>query len=368
MQPPASNSATPPAPPARGLARAWSWRRLRTLLIGALLISLLLLGPWTGSYLLLLARLLIAGLLLLLVFAVLERHPSTLPVWLERWLLQVVGVAVAVPFAVIVAYLCTSFGYQTAFWHDSGRQAGFGMILASVLFAAPWVAFGSLLRQVTGEARNRELAFALERSQLESQALGARLGVLQRQIEPHFLFNTLANVRELVDSGSPQASAVLASLIAYLRAAVPRLDAGAASTLGQELQLVRAYLEIMQMRIPDRLSFVVHADPALDALPFPAMALLTLVENAVRHGIDPAEDGGRIEVRVARNGDLLRLQVLDTGVGLRPGHESGNGTGLANLRERLGLLYAGKASLQLAAVSPRGASSEMTIPVPPSLP
>ena len=359
-----SAQASPPPLPARGFARAWGWRRLRTLVIGALLLSLPMLGAWTGSYLLLLARLLIAGLVLLIVFAVLERHPARLPPWLERWLLQVVGVALAVPFAVILAYLLTSFGYSTSFWHDSGRQAGFAMVFFAVLLAAPWIALASLFRQVSGEARNRELAFALERSQLEGQALDARLRVLQGQVEPHFLFNTLANVRELVESGSPQASAVLASLIAYLRAAVPRLGAGGESTLGQELQLVRAYLDVMQMRIPDRLSFLVYADPELEALPFPTMALLTLVENAVRHGIDPGEEGGRIEVRATRAGGELRLQVLDTGVGLRPSHEAGTGTGLANLRERLRLLYAGNARLGLAPVSPHGTSAELAIPLP----
>jgi hypothetical protein len=364
MATPADIPPSPPPLPRRGLARAWSWRRLQTLFVAAALISLPMLGGWTGSYPLLLLRLLLAGLILLLVFAVLERHPAGLPSWLERWVLQVAGVALAVPFAVIVAYLFTSFGYSTSFWHDSGRQGGFAMILFATLLTSPWIALAALFRQVSGEARNRELAFALERSQLESQALQARVRVLQGQVEPHFLFNTLANVRELVDSGSPQASAVLASLIAYLRAAVPRLGAGAESTLGQELELVRAYLEVMQMRIPDRLSFVVHADAALDPLPFPAMALLTLVENAVRHGIDPAEDGGRIEVRASRSGEVLRVQVLDTGVGLRANAEGGGGTGLANLRERLRLLYAGRATLSLAPVSPHGTSAELMIVSP----
>jgi LytS/YehU family sensor histidine kinase len=119
----------------------------------------------------------------------------------------------------------------------------------------------------------------------------------------------------------------------------------------------------MQMRIPDRLSFLVNADPSLEPLPFPAMALLTLVENAVRHGIDPAEEGGRIEVRVSREGERLRAQVLDTGVGLGRGQNPGGGTGLANLRERLALLYGDAATVVLSPVSPRGASAELVVPV-----
>ena len=344
------------APPMLG------WRRLGFALLFAFLLSLPLSFPWTGSYVLLLARLLLAGVALLLVFGVLERWPSQLPRWLERWALQVLGVALAVPIAVIIAYLLTSAGYQTSFWHDKQRMGGFGMILGAMFLFAPWAAMLALLRQVTGQARHRALAFELERSELERQALDARMRVLQAQIEPHFLFNTLANVRELVDSGSPQASAVLGHLIAYLRAAVPRLQ-GSAATLGDEVGLVRAYLELMQMRMPDRLQFVLHADEQALPLCFPAMALLTLVENAVRHGIDPSEEGGRIEVRVDVYGGSCRAQVIDTGVGLRPTGESGAGTGLANLRERMRLIYGDQTSVRLSPLSPHGTSAELEFPL-----
>ena len=171
------------------------------------------------------------------------------------------------------------------------------------------------MRQKEALAREQALAFDLERSELERQALDARLHLLQAQVAPHFLFNTLANVQALVDAGSPQASAVLRSLVAYLRAAVPRLNEPA-TTLGQELQLVQAYLELMHMRMPDRLRFALHADVAL-ALRCPPMTLLTLVENAVRHGIDPSEEGGRIEIACERRGDRCLIRVSDTGVGLR---------------------------------------------------
>jgi hypothetical protein len=337
---------------------------VRTIFLLALFTSLPLCIGWGGSYRALLARLLISGLLLLLVFSVFERHPAKLPEWLERWVLQVVAVAFAVPFVVGIAYMFTSWGYTTSFGADTKRQMGFAMIVGACLLVAPWAALAALFRQVSGQARNRELAFALERSQLERQALDARVRLLQGQVEPHFLFNTLANVRELVDSGSPQASAVLANLIAYLRAAVPRLDAETA-TLGQELELVRAYLEVMQMRIPDRLQFLVQAEPSLHELRFPAMALLTLVENAVRHGIDPAEEGGRIEVRVRRDSTQLHVQVLDTGVGLGGNADAGGGTGLANLRERLLLLYRGRATLVLLPLSPHGTSAEIVSPLEP---
>src|SRR5262249_15586582 len=151
------------------------------------------------------------------------------------------------------------------------------------------------------------------------------------------------NVQALVDAGSPQASSVLRSLVAYLRAAVPRMNEPA-TTLGQELELVQAYLELMHMRMPDRLTFTLDADADVRMLRCPPMTLLTLVENAVRHGIDPSEEGGAITIEVRREGDRCRVRVTDTGAGLR-GSGSGLGTGLATLRERLALAFGGDASL-----------------------
>ena len=184
---------------------------------------------------------------------------------------------------------------------------------------------------------------------------------MQAQVEPHFLFNTLANVQALVDAGSPQASAVLRSLVAYLRAAVPRLNEPA-TTLGQELDLVRAYLELMHMRIPDRLQFALHADEGVQMLRCPPMTLLTLVENAVRHGIDPSEEGGRIDVDVRRRGDRCLVRVSDTGVGLRASGSGGLGTGLSALRERLQLAFGGAAQLSITEQPPHGVSVVLDLP------
>jgi len=228
------------------------------------------------------------------------------------------------------------------------------------MFVAPWVALGALVRQKEALARHQALAFDLERSELARQALDARLSLLQAQVAPHFLFNTLANVQALVDTGSPQAPAVLRSLIAYLRAAVPRLNESA-STLGQELDLVRAYLELMHMRIPDRLQFALHVDESALGLRCPPMMLLTLVENAVRHGIDPSEQGGRIDIDVHHHGERCLVRVSDTGAGLRPTGE-GLGTGLASLSERLRLTFGGDAHLRLAAQHPRGVCVEVDFP------
>ena len=179
-------------------------------------------------------------------------------------------------------------------------------------------------------------------------------------MQPHFLFNTLANVRSLVRSGSARAGPVLDSLIDYLRAAVPRLDEPA-STLGQELQLVRAYLDLMHMRMPDRLQFDLQIDPGALGLLCPPLTLLTLVENAVRHGIDPAEEGGRVDIVVRLDGPRCRVRVADSGVGL-PATGQGQGTGLATLRERLDLSFGGDVHLQLSALQPHGLCVDLDFP------
>jgi len=152
---------------------------------------------------------------------------------------------------------------------------------------------------------------------------------------------------------------VFRSLIAYLRAAMPQLHQQTA-TLGDEERLVRAYLELMLMRMPDRLTFAVELEPVLRALPFPPMALLTLVENAIRHGIDPGCDGGHIEVGARReSGGHVRLWVADTGVGLTEG--TGTGTGLRNLRERLQVFFGPSASVTLLEQAPHGVRAEIHV-------
>ena len=234
------------------------------------------------------------------------------------------------------------------------------MLTGLGLLLAPWVALGALVRQKEALARHQTLAFDLERSELARQALDARLGLLQAQVAPHFLFNTLANVQALVDAGSPQAPAVLKCLIAYLRAAVPRLHEPA-TTLGRELQHVQAYLELMHMRMPDRLQFALHVDQSALTLRCPPMTLLTLVENAVRHGIDPSEEGGRIEIHVQRRDDRCVVRVSNTGTSLRQSGD-GLGTGLSTLRERLQLAFGGDAHLRVSAQQPQGVCAELDLP------
>ena len=336
------------------------------MLVACFVLHLLILVTWQGSYAILVGRVLFIGFFVLLAFGLFEHWPARLPPWLARWALQVVAVAVAVPIGAALVYAITTMGNPSHWWQNNNRMFGFGLMTALGLLVSPWIAVAALLRQIKDEARKLALTFELERSEYERNALDARLRLLQAQVAPHFLFNTLANVRELVNTGSPRAAPVLESLIAYLRAAVPRLNQPA-STLGQELELVRAYLDVMHMRMPDRLQFTVEADDEARALACPPMTLLTLVENAMHHGIDPSEEGGRIDVRVTVVDGRGRAEVTDTGMGLARGSEgldglAGLGTGLVNLRERLQLAFDGDAYVRLSEIQPHGVRAEIDFP------
>jgi LytS/YehU family sensor histidine kinase len=273
--------------------------------------------------------------------------------------MQLLAVFIAVPVGVLLAH-SISMAIDIHASHQRPQMTALVVLMGEGLLFGPWIALVAMLRQRDIFARNQALAFQLERSELEREASDARLHLLQAQVKPHFLFNTLANVQALVDSGSPRASGVLRSLIAYLRAAVPRLQ-DSTTTIQQELELAQAYLEVMHMRMPDRLSYSFRVDDAAAGLTCPRMTLLTLVENAVRHGIDPAEEGGRIDVDVSIRAGRCTVRVTDTGVGLRAGAH-GLGSGLASLRERLRLAFGGDADLRLEAVAPRGVLACLEFP------
>jgi signal transduction histidine kinase len=190
-----------------------------------------------------------------------------------------------------------------------------------------------------------------ERAQLEKNVLQAQLAVMRAQVEPHFLFNTLANVQHLVETDPASASRMLESLIQYLRAALPRMREEA-TTIGREVDMAKAYLEIHRMRMGSRLAFAFDVPEALRTREFPPMMLITLVENAVIHGVDPCCEEGTITVRAAEEGGRLRVSVADTGEGIST--KKGTGVGLTNIRERLKALYGSGARLVMEENVPRG--------------
>lgn len=305
------------------------------------------------------ARNLTVAMFAMIAYGTFERWPEHLPAWLERWCLQVAGVAVAGSLGAAFVYALPAAGDLHSVLKDEGHRYGMYSLIFTCVVVGPPLAFATIMRQRERQARERAMRYEVERAELQRQAADTRLRLLQAQVQPHFLFNTLANIRALVNAGSPRAVEVMDSLIAYLRASVPRLQE-VDGTIGQELDLVRAYLELMHMRMPDRLRYSVECDAAALGVRCPPMVLLTLVENAVRHGIDPGEDGGRIDVSVNLDQGRCVARVVDTGVGLRDGGKSGGG-GLDTLRERMKLAF-GDAHLRVTGVAPHGVCAELEFP------
>jgi signal transduction histidine kinase len=357
--PPPPPTSTVDSPPPRGTLHAFlvalSLRRVGLTLLLAVIAALMISPIFVTPTLIVVGRfMVIAAVLLVLFTAAGVWRQSVLP----AWLLQVIVVMAAAPLMTFIVYLPAVGGDIAAVFKNEGRLQGFVSITATTMIWGALLALGALYRERDAQARCQQLEFELERSALEKQAVDARLKLLHAQIEPHFLFNTLANVQTLVESGSPRASPVLKNLIAYLRAAMPQLSE-ADATLNAEAKLVRAYLELMQMRMPDRLTFAVNIAPELANQRFPSMALLTLVENAIHHGIDPSEQGGHIDVGAQRDAASGEVQVwvADSGAGMSD--KAQQGTGLTNLRARLSAFYGPSARLELLEQAPHGLRAQI---------
>ena len=242
------------------------------------------------------------------------------------------------------------------------------------VFSTLYVAFFAYLiaakiivrKSQESEAKVRVATSNAEHEALERQLVQARLKVLQAQVEPHFLFNTLAAVDYLIETDPPRASVMQKQLITYLRGALPQMREDS-STLGRELSLVRAYLELLKMRIEDRLDFVIDVPDSLFKADFPPMVLQSIIENAIKHGIEPKPEGGKITIHAqARDGNLW-VDVVDTGVGLPEGDvfgktSNGGGLGLDNIRKRLALLYPNASRIELRSEIPSGTSVRIMVP------
>jgi sensor histidine kinase YesM len=207
-------------------------------------------------------------------------------------------------------------------------------------------------RRVAQFASRQQLA----RLRAERDAAEVRLAVLQAQVEPHFLFN-------MIQSEPARAEQVIDALGTYLRATLPRLrDGGAAETnLGGQLDLVSGYLDIMNVRMAGRIAVKVEADETVRALPFPPLILLTLVENAITHGLEPKVGPGMIAIAATADSETLTVSVEDDGVGLKPGVS--NGLGLANIRAQLSSLFGARAALEVDARPEGGVSARIRVPL-----
>jgi len=203
-------------------------------------------------------------------------------------------------------------------------------------------------------ARERERTERIER-----EALSANLRALQAQIEPHFLFNTLANVTSLIDPDPAMAKRMLESFIKFLRASL-NATRSESTTLADEADLIAAYLDVLQVRMGTRLRYEIDVPPDLHAVTLPPMLLQPVVENSIRHGLEPKVDGGTVRVRAHRNGSGIEVEISDTGVGFAA--TTRGGVGLTNVRDRLRLIYGDRACLVIADAAPGGAVVTLTLP------
>lgn len=235
------------------------------------------------------------------------------------------------------------------------RLVTIALLLVLVLFVTRMFARA----QQRAEKMTDAAVAVAERETLQRQVMEARLQLLQAQVEPHFLFNTLAAVEHLIETAPSRAAQMQKHLIEYLRAALPRMRQQSA-TLGQEIDLCVSYLKIMQMRMEERLQFEVGVPSGLSTASFPPMMIQSLVENAIRHGLEPKPEGGSVNLRAEVRDGKLCVTVEDTGLGFSSAAQAG--IGLANIRERLQQLFGANAALTMEPNRPCGTRAVITLP------
>jgi sensor histidine kinase YesM len=240
-----------------------------------------------------------------------------------------------------------------------------GAVMQSAELAIWFILISFGVKVLAGGKRKAELEAAEAGRQadvatLERKLTEAQMATLQAQVEPHFLFNTLALIGQLIETDPAEAARIHAHLIDYLRATLPQMRAAGGGTLGKQVELSRAYLAIMQARMKERLAVKFDVPDFLGSAPFPPMMLLILIENAIKHGLEPQVEGGRIEVSARVVHATLHVDVRDNGAGFNV--HADDGVGLANIRERLRLLFGKDGELAIEAPPAGGALVSIRIP------
>jgi hypothetical protein len=219
--------------------------------------------------------------------------------------------------------------------------------------------------QLKAQAQAAQATEVAESEQLKRQVVEARMAAMQAQVEPHFLFNTLASIDHLIETDPPRASTMQKNLIALLRASMPTMreaNHGGPRDLGREMAVIRPYLEILKVRMEERLATRIEVPEGLLSAEFPPMMIQSLVENAIKHGLEPKPEGGELSIKAEIVHGKLAVTVADTGLGFGKAATAGTGVGLANIRERLALLYGDKATLSVGEKQPSGTVVKITVP------
>jgi sensor histidine kinase YesM len=282
----------------------------------------------------------------------------------HNWPRMIVIIAVAVPLAQILGGTLAGYliGVRMVSISDMFSLATTGTMLFTLLATVvATIMFSSRERLIKSEARAAQESARAEA--IARQALQAQLQLLQAQIEPHMLFNTLANLQGLIALDPARAQQMLDQLIIYLRATLSSSRAEV-TTLAQEFALMDAYLGLMSVRMGERLAFTLELPAELRGAHIPPMLLQPLIENAIAHGLEPKIEGGRIVVSATARDGKLHVSVSDNGLGLgAPSAKAGTHLGLANTRSRLNAIHGDEASLTLSANAGGGAHAELTLPL-----
>jgi hypothetical protein len=255
------------------------------------------------------------------------------------------------------------------------RITRFGIGDFMMQFSVFWVLASAIIKftykgRVQAEVKAAQATETAEAESLKRQVVEARMAAMQAQVEPHFLFNTLASIDHLIETDPARASAMQKNLIALLRASMPTMreasgngaGKGGVRELGRELAVIRPYLEILKVRMEERLSTEIAVPDGLLSAEFPPMMIQTLVENAIKHGLEPKPEGGSLRVAAEIVHGKLQMTVADTGLGFGKAATAGTGVGLANIRERLQLLYGPKGGLTVAENPGGGTLVTITVP------
>ena len=249
----------------------------------------------------------------------------------------------------------------------SRRVVHYGDSLTDLAFL--WIIASAILKisykgRIQAEVKAAAATETAESEQLKRQVVEARMAAMQAQVEPHFLFNTLASIDHLIETDPARASQMQKNLIALLRASMPtmRENHPTAHNLGREMAVIRPYLEILKVRMEDRLQTRINVPDGLLSADFPSMMIQSLVENAIKHGLEPKAEGGTLDVKAEIVHGKLAVTVADTGLGFGKAATAGTGIGLANIRERLQLLYGNRASMTIGENSPIGTTVTITVP------
>lgn len=313
---------------------------------------------WIGGFLQVLIPALSITLTACSLFSIAEnlcpKNASPLKLLIKTFTLCIVGAMMGWHIGVFILYLLypetTDFGF--------GSKQYFREILFILFFSgiiAYFIYFYERLKETKKEAEEERL----NRLASDKQALEANLRLLQAQIEPHFLFNTLSNILSLIDTTPSRAKSMLMDFNLYLRTslATTRPDM---TTLDEEIDTIKAYLNIQKIRLGERLNYSIEIPEILLQQPFPPLLLQPLVENAVKHGLEPDIKGGDVKITASGENGVMRIIVADTGQGFSSYNK--DGIGIKNIKERIKLIYGEKGHLSLEEKNPNGVEAVIEVP------